>query len=572
MKQKSIAGSFLKRAREKPFCKKVSLATLKTKTTKKKESMKTKKRILTAGAWPYANNYMHVGHLAAMLPGDIVSRYHRLIGNEVIFVSGSDCHGTPITERAKRENVPPFEIADKYHKSFKDCFARLNFSYDYYGATYEGFHKEEVRRVFLKLYEDGWFYEQKNTQDYCPTCKTFLSDREIRGVCPHCGQISKGDQCDECLASLDASQLKDKTCAACGGATAQRENKSLMFKLSEFQGQLERLLAARQDTWRTNALNETRKYLEQGLPDRAVTRDLSWGIDVPVKGFEDKKIYVWIEAVLGYYTCCKKVAGERGAAVGDFLKDDGNLSTYYIHGKDNIPFHTVIFPALLLAMNPAFQLPEYIMSCEYIKTNNEKMSKSLGNLIAVPDLLDAFDADTVRFYAILSNPEKKDSGFTTAGMIGAHNKILVGGLGNFVNRNASYLKKKFGGVVPDGAVDQGIADATRALYKDAGARLEAGYTREALELLVDYVQAANKYYDDRKPWVQAHTDPAGFGDTTATCLYMIANMSNLFYPFIPSAMERLKGMLGLEAAKWEEARFTAKTLGEIGIHFNRIEN
>ncbi|GHV02200.1 methionine--tRNA ligase 1 [Clostridia bacterium] len=530
-----------------------------------------KKRILTAGAWPYANNYMHVGHLAALLPGDIVSRYHRLAGNEVIFVSGTDCHGTPITERAKRENVPPFEIADKYHKSFKDCFSRLNFSYDYYGATYEDYHKEEVRKVFSTMYADGWFYEQKNTQDYCPRCKAFLSDREIRGVCPHCGSVSKGDQCDHCLASLDASQLRDKACAACGGPTEQRENKSLMFKLSAFQKRLEELLASRQTTWRQNALNETKKYLEQGLPDRAVTRDLPWGIDVPVKGFTDKKIYVWIEAVLGYYTCCKKVAESRGTTVEAFLRDDGALHSYYIHGKDNIPFHTVIFPALLLAMSPAFQLPEYIMSCEYIKMNNEKMSKSLGNLITVPDLLNAFDADTIRFYSILTNPEKKDSGFTADDLIAAHNKLLVGGLGNFVNRNVSYLKKKFDGVIPAGKADAEIQKTTRALYRDAGAKLEAGYTREALESLIEYIQAANKYYDDRKPWVQAHGDPAGFGDTTATCLYMIANMSNLFHPFIPTAMDRLKAMLGLDAAVWAEANFTAKTLGEIGILFNRIE-
>ena len=522
-------------------------------------------------AWPYANSFLHVGHLAAFLPGDVVSRYHRLRGNEVIFVSGTDCHGTPITERAKKENVPPFEIAQKYHKSFVDCFTRLNFSFDYYGATFEDFHKEEVKKIFLKMYADGWFFEQKNSQDYCVKCETFLSDREIRGVCPHCGRIAKGDQCDECTASFDASQLRDKACAACGGATEQRENKSLMFRLSAFQKPLEELLKARRDKWRLNAVNETTKYLSQGLPDRAVTRDLSWGIDVPVKGFENKKIYVWIEAVLGYYTCCKKVAIERGTSVKEFLKDGGNLISYYNHGKDNIPFHTVIFPALLMAMSKEYQLPEYIMSCEYIKLNNEKMSSSVGNLLAVPNVLDKFDADTVRFYTILTNPEKKDAGFTTTDMTAAHNKLLVGGLGNFVNRNVSYLKKKFGGAVPEGKIDENIKKITRELYGRAGAILEAGYTREALELLIEYIQTANKYYDDRQPWVQAHSDPAGFGGTTATCLYIIANMSNLFHPFIPAAMDRLKAMLDLAPAVWAEAEFTVRQLGGISVLFNRIE-
>lgn len=529
-----------------------------------------KHKIIIGPAWPYANNYMHVGHLAALLPADIIARYYRLNGDDVIMVSGTDCHGTPITERARKENVPPFSIADKYHKSFVKNITDLNFTFDKYGATYDAYHKAEIQKIFLKMYRDGRFYKQTGTQDFCPKCSAFLSDREIRGVCPHCGGKAKGDQCDDCLASLDAGQIKDKTCALCGGKTEQRQNKSLMFSLSKYQKDIEALLAKNKDKWRVNAVNETQKYLSQGLIDRAVTRDLPWGIDVPIEEFKDKKVYVWIEAVLGYYTMSKYVLEARGERIEDYMKDPA-LRTYYVHGKDNIPFHSVIYPALLLAIDKDYGLPDYIVSCEYIKVGAEKMSKSLGNLLTVNELTERFEADTIRFYTILSNPEKKDSSFTVSDLIGAHNKLLVGGLGNFVNRNLSFLMKKFGGEVPGGAVDKDIIEKTRAAYGAAGAKLEAGYTREALETLTEYIQLANKYYDDMKPWVQVHENPAAFGDITQTCLYMMANMSNLFHPFVPNAMDRLKVMLKLGPAKWEEVRPDVTKLETVNILFNRID-
>ena len=529
-----------------------------------------KYKVLIGNAWPYANNFMHAGHLAALLPGDIIARYYRLKGGEVVFVSGTDCHGTPITERARKEKVPPLEIADKYHKSFVKNFTDLNFSYDKYGATFDEYHKKEVQSLFLKMYESGQFYRQAGAQDFCPKCDAFLSDREIRGICPHCGETAKGDQCDACLAALDAGQLKDKTCAMCGGATEQRENKSLMFALSKYQKDIGALLEKRRDKWRVNAVNETSKYLGQGLLDRAVTRDLTWGIDVPVEEFKNKKIYVWIEAVLGYFTMSKAVLAARGQRAEDFMKSPG-LRTYYVHGKDNIPFHTVIYPALLTAMDKEYALPEYIVSCEYIKAGAEKMSKSLGNLLTVNELAEKFDADSIRFYTIAGNPEKKDSTYTEADLIGTHNKILVGGLGNFVNRNLSFLMKKFGGDIPGGKVDETVAEKTRALYETAGERIEAGYTREALELLIEYISLANKYYDEQKPWVQVYENPAAFGDITQTCLYMAANMSNLFHPFIPAAMDRLKAMLKLGPAEWKEAFVGINKLESVNILFNRIE-
>ncbi len=537
----------------------------------KTDVKKQKRRVIIGNAWPYANNLMHVGHLCALLPGDIIARYYRLSGDEVMLVSGSDCHGTPITERARKEKVSPREIAETYHKTFVRDLGAVNFSYDKYGATFDDYHKAEIQKIFLKMYDAGEFFKKTDTQDFCESCNMFLSDREIRGTCPHCGSISKGDQCDNCLTSMDASQLKEKTCGICGGKTQQRQNKSLMFKLSGYQKDIECLLDKNRDHWRVNAVNETQKYLSQGLLDRAVTRDLNWGIDVPVEEFKDKKIYVWIEAVLGYYTMSKFLLDQRGIKVEDYYKASDDLRMYLAHGKDNIPFHTVIYPALLLAVDKNCQLPTHIVSCEYIKVGAEKMSKSLGNLLTVYELTEKFDPDTIRFYAILSNPEKKDSGFTTTEMINTHNKLLVGGLGNFVNRNLSYLVKKFEGKVSGGAVDKDIIEKTRSLYKSAGEIIEAGNTREALEHIVEYIQLANKYYDDNKPWVKVHEDAAAFGDITRTCIYMMANMSNLFHPFIPAAMDRLKAMLKLGAAKWEEVDCDITQLENINILFNRIE-
>lgn len=532
-----------------------------------------KRDIFIGGAWPYANYFLHVGHLAALLPGDLLAKYYRGKGDNVIYVSGSDCHGTPITERAKKEGVEPYQIAEYYHTEFAKTFDRLGFEYDEYSTTMSEHHKEYVKEKFKKMIENGYIYEKEVEQDYCDECKTFLSDREIEGICPHCGGKSTGDQCDKCGASLDSTEVLDKHCKKCHSKTILKNNKHLYFKLTEFENGLQELINKNKLTWRKNALGEAQKYIDMGLVDRAATRQLDWGVDVPVEGYEDKRIYVWIEAVLGYLSVGEKVAKSRGIDFDKFLSDDNaNLKTYYVHGKDNIPFHTTIYPALLLSLKENYRLPDYIVSSAYVNLNNEKMSKSKGNLITANELLDMFESDTLRFYFSFKGPETNDMNCSIDDIIQTHNKFLVGMLGNFVNRNLSFIKKKFDGNITEGTIDEKIKEATNKTYHLVGEYFEKGEIKNAVTSIMEYVNLANKYYDSREPWKQVKENISDFNDTTYTCLYMIANLSNLIEPVLPNASTKIKRMLNLNPYKWEEEMISGDyKLTDVEILYNRLE-
>lgn len=511
-----------------------------------------KRDIFIGGAWPYANYYLHVGHLAALLPGDILAKYFRGKGDNVIYVSGSDCHGTPITERAKKEGVSASEIATHYHNEFLKTFDKLGFEYDEYSNTMSEYHKKYVKLQFKKILENGYIYEKEELQDFCESCSSFLSDREIEGKCPHCGGKSTGDQCDVCGDSLDSSEVLDKHCKTCGSETIMKPNKHLYFKLTAFEKDLQELINQNKDKWRKNALGEAQKYIDMGLVDRAATRQLDWGVEVPVEGYDDKRIYVWIEAVLGYLSVGKEAAEKRGINFDEFMsKNNPNLKTYYVHGKDNIPFHTTIYPALILAIKNDYNLPNYIVSSAYVNLNNEKMSKSKGNLITANELLEMFDSDTLRFYFSFKGPETNDMNCSLTDIIQTHNKFLVGMLGNFVNRNLSFINKKFDGIIKEGCVDKTIKNATEKIYRIVGDYFEKGEIKNAVSQIFEYVALSNKYYDSKQPWIQVKEDIDGFNDTTYTCIYMIANMSNMIAPVLPHASKKIKEMLSLPEYQWE---------------------
>lgn len=502
------------------------------------------RNIFIGGAWPYANNSLHVGHLAALLPGDAIARYYRQNNDNVIYVSGTDSHGTPITVRAKKEGVTPKSIAEHYHKEFTKNFNDLGFDYDLYTSTMTKEHEKLVQEYLKTIMDNGYIYQKEELQDFCPNCNSYLSDREIIGVCPHCGGVAKGDQCDNCMATLNASEVLDKKCSICGCKTVEKTNTHLYFALSKFQDRIKKLNDERQGKWRYNATNETIKFLDMGLIDRAVTRQLDWGVDVPFKGFEDKKIYVWIEAVMGYLTAGQQVAENRNINFKEFMKS-GNVTSYYVHGKDNIPFHTVIFPSLLMSIDENLNLPDYIISCEYVNMNDEKMSKSKGNLITINDLIKLFPKDSIRYFMLSNGPENKDINFTMDNYVQIHNKFLVGVFGNFINRNLSYLNKKFEGVIPNGRVDEEIIELTKNTFETVGTLIEQGKIKSAIETAMNYVSYGNKYYDDKKPWVQVVENIDDFNNTTYTCVYMMANMANLFAPFIPDTCQRIKSKLAL---------------------------
>ena len=532
-----------------------------------------KRDILIGGAWPYANYYLHVGHLAALLPGDILAKYFRGKGDNVIYVSGSDCHGTPITERAKKENVSPKDIAIHYHNEFVKTFDNLNFEYDKYSSTMSSHHIKYVQEQFKRMFDNDYIYEKEELQDYCDKCNTFLSDREIVGTCSHCGGKSTGDQCEECGDSLNISEVLDKHCKTCGSKTVMKNNKHLYFKLTAFEKELQDLINKRKDKWRKNALGEAQKYINMGLVDRAATRELNWGVPVPVEGYEDKRIYVWIEAVLGYLSVGSYVAEEKGIDFDKFMsKNNPNLKTYYVHGKDNIPFHTTIYPALILAIKNNYELPDYIVSSAYVNLNNEKMSKSKGNLVTVNELLEMFDSDTLRFYFSFKGPETNDMNCSLSDIIQTHNKFLVGMLGNFVNRNLSFINKKFDGKIKKGKIDKKIKDETEKTYKLVGDFFEKGEIKNAVTHIFNYIALANKYYDSKQPWIQVKEDINAFNDTTYTCTYIIANIANLIEPILPNCSLKIKKMLNLPDYKWEEVEIKGDyKIQDLQILYDRIE-
>lgn len=527
----------------------------------------SKKNILIGGAWPYANSSLHLGHLAALISGDFLKRYHELLGDNVIYVSGTDCHGTPITERAAREDISPNEIAERYHKEFTDIFNKMNFSYDLYTKTCDEYHKKHVKEMFLKMYENGYIYSKKSMQPYCEHCNKFEADRELELVCPNCGIITKGDQCD-CGFVPTEEDLVGATCRQCGNQTIQKENTHLYLALSKLQKQIEEHVKTRQENWRTASKNETEKYLKEGLIDRAVTRDLTWGIDIPIAGFEDKKMYVWIDAVLGYVTATKKICEEKGLNWEDFWKDNSNNKMYMCHGKDNITFHTIILPALLLALEENYYLPDVMVATQYLNINSEKISKSKGNGITILQMIEEYNVDSIRYYMISHGPENKDTDFTIENYISVHNSDLVNKFGNFVNRT---LKFKELTEVPYGIMDKEVNEKIEKKYETISYYIENLEFKKACNEIIELIEYGNKYYDERKPWIQRKENIEEFNNTIYTCANIIANLSNLLEPIMPETANKIRSYLKISEPSWNKIEIKEEIpLENIGVLFERI--
>lgn len=524
--------------------------------------------VFIGGAWPYANGSLHVGHVAGLISGDILARYFRLKGEEVLYVSGSDCHGTPISIRAKQENITPVEIATRYHNEFKYCFEKLGFTYDIYSRTDNEFHKHVVKEVFKILLDKEYLYKKSIKQVYCEDCDQFLPDRYVEGACPNCGEEARGDQCDNCGSILTPDELNNKKCKLCGSKPMKKETEHLYFALSKFQSELDEYLRA-SDNWRENAVKLTRRYLNEGLKDRAATRDLDLGINVPVRGFEDKKIYVWIEAVCGYLSASKHWAKENNKDWEKFWKE--NVTSYYVHGKDNIPFHTLIWPALLLGIE-GLHLPDKIVSSEYLTLEGKKISTSRNWAIWVPYIIENYDPDSIRYFLIINAPEKRDADFSWREFINSHNGELLGAFRNFVNRTLVFINKSFNGKVPEGILDDKVKEEFNKIYSIIGEKIESGEFRDALEGIFTFIRSANKYFDEEKPWIQVKEDVNKCENTLYTCVQIIANLSNLLYPFIPFASERIKGFLNINEFSWSEIAVPQGTnINDIEILFERID-
>ncbi|WP_079510170.1 methionine--tRNA ligase [Mesobacillus jeotgali] len=526
--------------------------------------------IFIGGAWAYANGSLHLGHISSLLPGDILARYYRLKGEKVLYVSGSDCNGTPITIRAKQEGVTAKEIADQYHKEFVDCFSRLGFSYDQYTRTDTEHHHELVQAIFLELFEKGFIYKKEIDQSYCEHDQQFLPDRYVEGLCPICGANARGDQCDACSTVLEPLDLIDRRCKICGHPPTVRKTEHFYFALSSFQQTLEHYVdeAEHKEGWRNNAISLTRRYLKEGLQDRAVSRDLDHGVGVPLKGYEQKKIYVWIEAVSGYYTASKLWAKETTGDDGTFWNTE--TKSYYVHGKDNIPFHSIIWPAILAGLEKD-PLPSHIVSNEYLTLEKRKLSTSRNWAVWVPDILERYDPDSIRYFLTINAPENRDADFSWKEFIYSHNSELLGAYGNLVNRTLKFIHKSFDGVIPEKTISKEIADGVSRLYDDTGRNVEEASFKEALETVFDFVRYSNKYFDQEQPWKQINENVEACKQTMADCVYIIGNLANILTPFLPFSSEKIKQMLSITKAGWCPLAVSPQILNAVEPLFKRID-
>ena len=519
----------------------------------------TPERIFVAVAWPYANGPLHLGHIAGCyLSADIFARYHRFKGNEVLMVSGSDTHGTPITIRADEEGITPQEVVERYHAMFLEAWQKLGITFDLFTHTNTDNHEEVVHRVFKSLLEKGYIYTGNMLLAYCAQCDRYLPDRYVEGTCPHCGNLrARGDQCDACGRTLDPQELVDPRCSICGATPEFRESEHFFLKLSAFEKPLLEWVE-KQDHWRNNVKNFTRQFLRDGLKDRAISRDLSWGVPLPVDGYESKRIYVWFEAVIGYLSAAVEWAGQTGGNWEDFWKEPATKSYYFI-GKDNIPFHSIIWPAIILAYDEGLNLPYDVPANEFLSLENQKFSTSQNWAVWVPDYLERYDPDPLRYLLSINMPESGDANFSWSEFVRRNNEELVATYGNLVNRVLSFTYRNFDGKVPGvqslDEVDQGLLRAARETMDSVDENLYHCRFKAAIGQAFGLAQEANRYLDTKAPWKTIKEDRDQAGASLTVAMQAINCLKTILYPFMPFSSQKVHEFLGfdgpVEEGSWD---------------------
>ena len=481
------------------------------------------------------------------VPADIFARYHRIVGNKVVMVSGSDMHGTPTALKAADEGVSPEEIAYRYHEIWSASLAAMGFSYDLYTHTHTDRHREIVQELFTTIKNKGFLVEETQSMPFSETEQRFLSDRFVEGTCPHCGHDSaRGDQCEGCGRTLDASDLIDIKSRRDGSTPVFKDTTHQFLTLGSFQDQIEEWVDQKQD-WRPNVKNQTLGMLREGLHNRAITRDIDWGIPVPLDGYESKRIYVWFEAVTGYLSATRVWAEQQGAP--DAWKKwwvDPDGETYYFQGKDNVPFHTIIWPAILLAYG-GLNLPTDVVANEYLNLGGIDFSKSHGHAVWLPDFLTRYEPDPLRYYLASIMPETSDSEFTWEGFVAANNNELVATFGNFVHRVLTITTRNFDNCVPNPAKldtsDQSALDACDTALKEVSTAIEARHFRDGLRAAMELARHGNRYIDAKEPWKLVKTDKKSAGTALWVGLNIIATLRTVFYPYLPDSADTIHRML-----------------------------
>jgi methionyl-tRNA synthetase len=529
----------------------------------------TPERILVAVAWPYASGPRHLGHVAgSVMPADIFARYHRMAGDDVLMVSGSDMHGTPITVAADRRGISARELAEENHLGIADSFRRLGLSYDLYTTTLTPIHYRVTQDFFLRLLEAGYLFQDTQPAMFDPEKQRFLPDRYVEGTCPHCGfPDARGDQCDNCGRTLDPTDLINPRSKLSGATPETRDTTHFFLDLPKLQDQLQAWVAETSGHWRPAVRGFVQSWLTEGLRARAITRDLDWGVPIPLEGFDDKRIYVWFDAVIGYLSASMEWAERQSDPYAWkrwwVLGEDGSPPgrSYYFVGKDNTPFHAIIWPAMLMGYG-GLALPYDVPANEFLTLDGQKLSSSrtyTARLPFLPEALDLFDADAIRFFLAINAPESRDTDFSWDEFQRRNNDELVATYGNAVHRLLSFTQSRFGGVVPQpgplAPEDETMLERTRTTFATVAAQIEAVHLRDGLLSIMGLAGALNRYLDEAAPWKTLKTDPERAATSLWTAMQVISALRVLTAPYLPFSAQRLHAYLGDEgdvhALPWE---------------------
>ena len=524
------------------------------------EEKKFKRTTVTA-ALPYANGGVHIGHLAGVyVPADIYVRYLRLKKKDVVFIGGSDEHGVPITIRAKKEGITPQDVCDRYHKIIKESFREFGISFDVYSRTTSKVHSQLASDFFRKLYDDGKLVEQESEQYYDPEAKQFLADRYIMGTCPHCGnENAYGDQCERCGSDLSPMELINPHSTISGAEPVIKSTKNWYLPLNDYQEWLKQWILEGHKEWRPNVYGQCKSWLDLDLQPRAMTRDLDWGIPVPVEGAEGKVLYVWFDAPIGYISNTKELCDaepERWGSWEKWWKDEDTRLVHFI-GKDNIVFHCLIFPTMLKA-HGGYIMPDNVPSNEFLNLENDKISTSRNWAVWLDEYLRDFEGkqDVLRYVLTANAPETKDNNFTWKDFQERNNSELVAVYGNFVNRALQLTNKYWDGVVPECGELTDIDRQTIAEFKDVKEKVEQYLDvfkfREAQKEAMNLARIGNKYITECEPWKVWKTDPKRVETILNISLQLVANLAIAFEPFLPFSSKDLREMIGMERFDWAE--------------------
>jgi methionyl-tRNA synthetase len=519
-------------------------------------------KVLVTSAWPYINVTPHLGNLVgSVLSADVAARYYRLRGDDVLMVSGSDTHGTPIEVEAMKEKITPKILTDRNHARVATLFQKWNISFDNYTSTESKVHKEFVQQHLMKIYKNGYIFSQETQMFYCEQDQRFLPDRFVEGKCPSCGyEHARGDQCDRCGRLLEGT-LVEPRCIICGNTPTMKATKHWYIDLSRFSEQLTTYIKDNQQM-PSNAKNFSLNWIKEGLKPRAVTRDVEWGIPAPFPGAEGKTIYVWVDAVLGYISAtieqCQRMGEPEKWQDYWFNK---NAKTLYFVGKDNIPFHTIILPALLIASGEDYNLPWNVSATEFLQFKGEKASKSRRIGIWIDEALEMFPVDTWRFFLIATRPEVKDTDFTWDFFVGKINADLNDTFGNFIHRTLTFINSKFNSEIPKPtkleADDEMVLNTIREKVETIADEIETSKLQSAANTLISLSRVGNQYLNEKEPWKLLKTDKEKAGTVFYVAAQIVKALAVVSAPFIPSTAEQLWQTLGLpgsvDKARWNEA-------------------